>query len=138
MTIRDVPPSEWRSFLERFSRQHRAWRATIHGVERGVSVTRVPSTAIKSIALETHVPAPIVRLTFVNGVSLCAPRPCAVRVQQTSDGAECALEVETADGALIRLAFRATALPEQLDGIAPGEVADNGAVEYMANHFGVT
>jgi hypothetical protein len=138
VTIRNVPPSEWCSFLERFSRQHRAWRATIHGVERGVLVTCVQSAAIRSIALEAHAAAPIVRLTFLNGVSLCAPRPCAVRVQETSEGAECALEVETADGALIRLTFRATALPEQLDGIAPGEVADSEAVESLATRVGVT
>ena len=123
MTVRDVPRSEWRSFLERFTREHRAWLATIHGIERGVVVTRVPSEAIKSVALEHHVPGAIVRLTFVNGVSLCAPRPSAVRVQETEDGAECALEVDTVDGAFTRLAFRATALPEQLDGIAPNEVA---------------
>jgi hypothetical protein len=43
------------------------------------------------------------------------------------DGAECALEVDTAEGAFIRLAFRATALPEQLDGIAPGEMADEAS-----------
>lgn len=121
MSIRNVPPSDWRSFFERFSRAHRAWVATIHGIERGVAVTRVPSEAIKSIAFDQHVPDAIVRLTFLNGVSLCAPRPSAVRVQE-KDGADCALEVDTADGAFVRLAFRATALPEQLDGMAPGEM----------------
>lgn len=124
MMVRDVPRSEWSSFLERFTGEHRAWRATVHGIERGVPATWVPSAAIKSVTLETQVPDLIVRLTFVDGVSLCAPGPSAVRVQESADGAECALEVDTTDGALIRLAFRATALPEQLDGIAPGEVAD--------------
>ena len=124
MTLHYVPRSEWRSFLERFGREHRAWRATIHGIEHGLPVTVVPSAAIKSVTLETHVADLIVRLTFGNGVALCAPRPCAVRVQERTDGAECALEVDTADGAFIRLAFHATALPEQLDGIAPGEMAD--------------
>jgi hypothetical protein len=79
--------------------------------------------AIESVALETAGPDHILRLTFANGISLCAPRPSAMRVQEARDGAEWALEVDTADGAFIRMAFRATALPEQLDGIAPGEVA---------------
>ena len=127
MRVRDVPRSEWSSFLERFTRDHRAWRATIHGIERGVPITRVPSEPLKSVTLETDVPDLIVRLTFVNGVSLCAPRPCAVRVQESTDAVEYALEVDTADGGFIRLAFRATALPEQLDGIAPGEVADDAS-----------
>ncbi|HLG57561.1 MAG TPA: hypothetical protein VI485_19620 [Vicinamibacterales bacterium] len=131
MTVRDVPRSGWCSFLERFSRAHRGWLATIHGIERGVAVTRVPSEAIKAIALEQHVPDAIVRLTFLNGVSLCAPRPSAVRVQETKDGAECALEVDTAEGAFIRLAFRATALPEQLDGIAPAEMAAEASTTHQ-------
>jgi hypothetical protein len=124
MTVRDVPRSEWSSFLERFTREHRAWRATLHGIERGVPVTCVPSAAIRSVTLETHAPDPIVRLMLVNGVSLCAPRPCAVRVQKAKDGAECALEVDTVDGAFTRVAFRAIARPEQLDGIAPNELDD--------------
>jgi hypothetical protein len=124
MTVRDLPQSEWRSFLEGFSRGHRAWMGTIHGLVAGAPVTHIPSVALKSVTLVSGASGPILRITFVNGVSLCAVRPCVVRVQ-TDDGAEHALEVETADGGFIRLAFRATALPEQLDGIAPGElVAD--------------
>jgi hypothetical protein len=108
--------------LDRFSRAHRAWLATVHGVERGVPVTSVSSVAIESLALETRGLAHILRLTFANHISLCAPRLSAVRVQEADDGAERALEVDTADGAFIRIAFRATALPEQLDGMAPGEI----------------
>jgi hypothetical protein len=124
MRIRDVPPTEWASFLERFSREHRAWRATIHGIEHGLPVTVVPSVAIRSVLLEKHAADAAVRLTFGNRVSLCAPRPCVIRVQETDCRSACALEVETLDGALIRLAFRAVALPEQLDGIAPSELGD--------------
>jgi hypothetical protein len=43
-----------------------------------------------------------------------------------------------AQGYKARLAFRATVLPEQLDGIAPGEVADSEAVESLATRVGVT
>jgi hypothetical protein len=124
MSVRDVPPVDWCSFLERFSREHRAWRATVHGVERGVPVTRIPSEGIRAITLEHQVPDPFVRLTFVSGLSLCAPNPCAIRVQPGTTGSERALEIETADGALLRVAFRATARPEQLDGLAPGEAID--------------
>jgi hypothetical protein len=122
-TIRDVPATQWHAFFERFSREHRAWRATVHGVAQGVPITRVPSVALESVTLERHVPDLIVRLRFANGISLCTTGPRAVRVEQTDDGAECALEVDAADDAFVRVAFRATALPEQLDGVAPGEVA---------------
>jgi hypothetical protein len=120
--VRDVSPCEWRSFLDRFGRAHRAWLATVHGVEHGVPVTSVSSVAIESVALETRGVDHILRLTFANHISVCAPRLSAVRVQEDDHGAEWALEVDTVDGAFIRIAFRATALPEQLDGMARGEV----------------
>lgn len=117
-----VPAAEWQTFLGEFSRRHRAWLATIHGVERGVPVTCIPSAGLASVTLNGHDPDHIVCLTFLNGASLSAPRPRAVRVQSAEDGAECALEVETVDDGFLRLAFRATALPEQVDGLAPAEV----------------
>ena len=121
MTIRSVPSGEWGSFFQHFSREHRAWLVTIHGIERHVPVTSVPSVGLESVTLDTRGSDPVLRLTFINGLSLCAPGPRDVRVQTTDDGVASALEVETAGEALVRLAFRTTALPEQLDGIASGE-----------------
>lgn len=121
-TIHDLPASEWPSFLERFSREHRAWLATVHGLEQGTPVRLVRSVAIRVVTLEGGDPDRLLRVTFADGISLCAPRPCAMRVQQTRDGADRALEVDTVDGAFVRIAFRAIASPEQLDGLAPGEV----------------
>lgn len=111
-----VPAVEWCVFLERFTRRHHGWLGTIHGVARDVPITRVPSETFDSLALERCDSDSLVRITLANGVSLCAPQPRGIRVQQTLEGAEAALEIDTATGALIRLAFRATALPEQLDG----------------------
>ena len=127
MTIHEVPASEWHAFLERFSREHRAWRATVHGLEQGTPVRLVQSVGIRSVTLEGSGRDRLLRLTFADGVSLCVPRPCAVRVQRTTDGAERALEVETVDGAFVRVAFRATALPDQVDGMAPGEATSKFA-----------
>ena len=84
-------------------------------------MTRIPSVALKSVSLDSDAAGSVVRITFLNNVSLCAVGPSAVRVQ-TDHGIERALEVETADGGFIRLAFRTSTLPEQLDGIAPSEL----------------
>ena len=137
MTVRDVPQSEWRSFLDGFSREHCAWIGTIHGLVGGAPVTRVPSTALKSVTLESGASGPLLRITFVNGLSLCAVQPCALRVQ-SDDGAERALEVDTADGGFIRMAFRATALPEQLDGVAPRELIAEASATFRSTPVGGT
>ena len=120
--IVSVPAVEWCGFLARFSRRHRGRLATIHGFARDVPLTRVRSEALESVVLEQSDCDYLVRVTLANGISLCAPRPRAVRVQQTDEGAEAALEIETASGAFIRVAFRATVLPDQLDGVAPREL----------------
>jgi hypothetical protein len=114
-----VPAVEWRSFLERFGCRHRGWLATVHGVEYGMPVTRAAPVPLESVTLERLGHDYLVRVTFGKGGSLCAPRPRAIRVQRTDGGAEWALEIETANDAFIRLAFRATALPEQVDGLVP-------------------
>ena len=121
-SVRAIPAVEWQPFLERFGRRHRAWLTTVHGVERGVPVTRAALVPLESVRLERRGQDYLVRVTFGKGASLCAPRPRVIRVQHTDEGAEWALEVDTADDAFIRLAFRATALPDQLDGLVPGEL----------------
>jgi hypothetical protein len=117
-----VPELEWHLFLKRFSWRHRGWMATIHGFEQGRPVTRIPSARLASAALEDVDSCSLVRLTVGGGVSLVAPRPRTIRVQLNGEDAERALEVETVDGAFVRLAFRATALPQDLDGFAPEEL----------------
>ena len=54
--------------------------------------------------------------------SLCLHSPGAVRIEETDIGLVQALEIDASEGLYIRLAFRATALPELLDGRAPGEL----------------
>jgi hypothetical protein len=62
-------------------------------------------------------------LEFIgDGPSLSAHHPCALRVQETDLGLVQALEIDAPEGQFIRLAFRATAMPDQLDGLAPGEL----------------
>ena len=121
--IREVPAGEWRPFLARFSGEHRAWLATLHVVDARETVTRCAQIPLKSAALSGDA----VKLEFLSeGQSLCAHNPSALRIQQTDIGLVQALEIEGSDGQLIRLAFRATAMPEQLDGLAPGELMADG------------
>jgi hypothetical protein len=50
--------------------------------------------------------------------------PVALSVDETAAGAIRELEIVGEDGERVRVRFRATQLPEMLDGIAPGEVSD--------------
>jgi hypothetical protein len=118
--IQELPAGEWCRFLEGFSHAHRAWLATIHVVDIGGAVTRWTQVRLKSA---THIDDAALFEFQDEWQSFCARRACAIRAQQTDIGAVQALEIETLEGQFIRLAFRATALPEQLDGLAPGELS---------------
>ncbi len=127
--IRDVPVGEWGSFLERFGREHRAWLATVHVVDARGTATRSARIPLKSAAAS----ADAVMLEFIGEAhSFSAHHPCNLRIQQTDSGIVQALEIDGPDGQFIRLAFRATALPEQLDGLAPGELPADRAVRLLS------
>jgi hypothetical protein len=120
-TRQEVPSAEWGSFLEQFGRAHRAWLATMHWVSGHGNVTSAGPVALESISLDDRPSGGTVRLCFLDRPALRVQRPRAVRIEQSDRGAERALEIETAAHGVLRLAFRATALPEELDGLAPGE-----------------
>lgn len=114
--IQEVPTGEWGAFLERFGREHRAWLATIHVVDARGTVARSAPIALKSAAAS----ADTATLEFLGDArSVCVHRPSNLRIQLTNIGVDQALEFDVPDGQFIRLAFRSTALPEQLDGLAP-------------------
>lgn len=116
---RQVASGEWPAVLERFGREHRAWLATIHIVDGQGTVSRFDRRPVKSATATKDA----VRLEFLDQrPSVCARHPCALRIQEIEPGLTQAVEIDTVDGQLIRVAFRATARPEQLDGVAPGEL----------------
>jgi hypothetical protein len=121
--IREVPASEWGSFLEHFGGEHRAWLATVHVVDAQGIVTRSSLIPLKSLAAS----ADAVKLEFLDEArAVCVHSPCTLRIQEADIGLVQALEIETAHGQFMRLAFRATARAEELDGLAAGELMTDG------------
>jgi hypothetical protein len=119
-----VPPEEWRECLQRFSRAHRAWLATVHRVAGDGTVDCLRQAAFESLTLDEPAAGAAVRLRLLDGSAFRLGQPQSVRIQVTDVGAETALEIEAAGGGLLRLAFRATVLPHELDGLAPREVVE--------------
>ena len=123
METREIPRSEWRSFFDVFSRQHEGWLATleIFGQEIGAqaehgelplkSVTLTPVVG-KSEAITINlgkVPEDHIKHTVIE--------PTHVWIVQTSEGANAALEIESADETKTLLRFRSPVLPELVDGV---------------------
>src|SRR5262245_31252074 len=104
MTLKEIPRSEWRHFLESFAHVHAGWLVTLADEER-----EAPLEAVNVTDDEIVITLGESELDFV------APRRVAVLT--TEEGADAALEIDTA-GARTRLTFRVAALPETVDGVA--------------------
>jgi hypothetical protein len=118
MKPRDIPRSEWSRFLESFGRRHRSWLATVEEWPRGLpEVTRAVDRPLESVAAEDG--AIVIRFGDAAD-ALRVDAPQALRVDEAARGEELGLDLETGRG-VTRLRFRAAALPEELDGMAPSE-----------------
>jgi Family of unknown function (DUF5335) len=124
MPTRTVPRPEWPTFLESFSRRHRAWLATVE--QSGEAIGRVgaaeaPLGSVTALRQDKDVSIEIA-FTGDGHVPLRIEKPRIMRVRQTDKGTESGLEIVDDDGVCTRVGFRVSARPEMLDGVAPGEV----------------
>ena len=124
METREIPRAEWRSFFDVFSRQYEGWLATleIFGQEvdaqqeprevplKGITLTSVVSGS-EAIALNLgKTPEDHVKYTVIE--------PTHIWLAQNPEGANAALEIESADETRTQLRFRSAALSEFGHGMA--------------------
>lgn len=124
MSVHDVPRGRWAGVLEQFSRGHRGWLTRVVRVGPGPELVSGtdwhPLGAVTVVRTGTHVTTICVNLQGGPTVSVRAPR--TLGVDRREDGAEHGLEIDAAGGEFVRIMFRATARPEELDSIAPAEL----------------
>jgi hypothetical protein len=102
MEVHEISRQDWPGALEGFSRAHRGWLVSIASAKVDGPLRSV-QTEGGSIVVQVG-----------EAAALRIDAPVAVRVDDLG------LEIEAAGG-VTRLRFRASALPETLDGIAPAE-----------------
>jgi hypothetical protein len=121
----DIRREQWAEFLETFSRQHRAWLTTIEPAVRGADAR--PLRAVEPVRQAGALTA--IDISFggdAGGETVRVDDPVALRLHQTAEGADLAIEITDAEGVCTHLWFRTTTAPsDMLDGIAPGELIDS-------------
>ncbi len=123
MQTKQIPKSEWPSFLTRFSRQHEGWlvKLEILHPDLGAQVQEIglilegltgewDETDAKTIMIMAG-SKPDDHLT--HSIS----NPTEVILEQTDQGADVALSIKSADGTTALLSFRAAVLPETVDAL---------------------
>lgn len=125
MQTKQIPTTEWSSFLDSFSRQHEGWLVNLEvfGPELGDQI------AEKGLALEgisgEWAGSPGDKIMIMAGgkpddhFTHSISRPTEVSLEQTDEGADVALAIKAADGTTALLRFRSAVLPEMVDAVAP-------------------
>lgn len=129
MSVHDVPRRRWVEVLQEFTRGHRGWLASVVTVGPGPELlSHTELRPLESVTVaQTGGHPTAVRVRFLGGRTALIKTPRTLGVDRRDDGAERALEIDAAEAEFVRIAFRATALPEELDGVAPAELTASAA-----------
>jgi pimeloyl-ACP methyl ester carboxylesterase len=130
---REIPRAEWVSFLERFSREHRAWLVRIErrrpGADRQIEAETL-ERPLRAVTAETAGGTAAIEITLQEqpetAHAIRVDAPLRLRVDETPEGATRTLEIEDGQGQVTRLSFRVAVAPGVLDGVAPAEGGDEG------------
>jgi hypothetical protein len=122
MRNRQVPHAEWPPFFEAFTRRHQGWLATVRVIDPKIgSQVEARDLPLEGIVVDaaSHGPISILLGTGADAnIEHPVDRPEQVWVEMTEQGAEAALEIESAGGTKTILEFRGAVLPEMVDGLS--------------------
>jgi hypothetical protein len=122
MVSLDVARDEWAEFLDSFSRQHRAWLATVERPASGSFSDPRPLVAVVPRQDGDGVTAIEIAFGESHGDIVRVDNPIQIRVRKTDDGADRGLDIVDDHGMCTQVRFRAAAVPEMVDGVAPGQL----------------
>lgn len=125
MQTKQIPTTEWSSFLDSFSRQHEGWLVNLEvfGPELGDQIAE-KGLALEGITGEWAGSQGDKIMIMAGGkpddhFTHSISRPTEVSLEQTDEGADVALAIKAADGTTALLRFRSAVLPEMVDAVAP-------------------
>ena len=123
MPTREIPRDEWKTFLDTFTRQHEGWLATLEilGTEIGAQqeARNLPLEGI-SVASRDGSPETIaisLGKSVEDHVTHTITEPTRIWLEQTSQGANAALEIESVDQVKTLLRFRSALPADMVDGV---------------------
>jgi len=122
MQTREIPRDEWVAFFDSFSRQHEGWlvRLEVFGSDIGAQV-EAEEMPLQGIAADLKDGEETISIIIGEApeqhVAHSIAAPTHVRLEETEQGAQEVLQIESADGSTTLLRFRSAVLPEMVDGV---------------------
>jgi hypothetical protein len=117
----EIPPEEWRSFFNGFSRQHEGWVITVTVTPPNRERSEAGNCRLENISSDNLKPGHEIYLTVSRNdgwqVASRIASPAKVVFRRDLDGAHEGVDINSTDGTLTSIRFRVTARPETLDGV---------------------
>lgn len=123
MPTQEIPRAEWNSFFDVFSRQHEGWLATLEVFAPDVGAQEeaheLPLEGISVASADQSPDSIAISLgkTPDDHVTHTITKPEHVWLNQTSGGANAALEIESENETKTLLRFRSAVPSEMVDGV---------------------
>ncbi|HEY3025559.1 MAG TPA: DUF5335 family protein [Pyrinomonadaceae bacterium] len=123
MPTQEIPRDQWTTFLDRFSRQHEGWLATLEVFAPDIGAQQeAHDLPLEGITVSSKDSAPetiaiSMGKTPEDHVTHTISGPNRLWLEQTSQGANAALEIESADEIKTLLRFRSALPADMVDGV---------------------
>lgn len=123
MVTREIPPGEWKEFFDEFTRRHEGWLVTVENFGDLGAQVEEHGRPLKGIVAEQKAGSSEIEILTGDSpdetLTHVVAHPTRVRIEETSKGAESALEIQSRDEGTTLVRFRSAVLPENVDGVAP-------------------
>lgn len=123
MPTQEIPREEWNNFFDAFSRQHKGWLATLEVFAPDIGAQEeareLPLEGISIASEDGSAEAIAISLgkTPEDHITHTVTEPQHVWLEQTSGGANAALEIESTNETKTLLRFRSALPAEMVDGV---------------------
>ena len=122
MRTADIPRDTWTKTLDEFSRLHAGWLVSLDVLDSTTGaqpeVVDLPLLGVSGGRADDSAITISAGRSWAEHISHTIHAPTRVQLERREDGADIALQIESADDAKVILRFRVAALPETVDGIA--------------------
>ena len=123
MLTTEILHKDWKRALDQFSLVHEGWLVSLDVLSPQLGVLpQLHEVPLLSVTAESAHEGPevVVAAARSDGEHFwhVIPEPAHIRLEQTEEHADVALEIESTDGTISILRFRTPALPETVDGMA--------------------
>jgi hypothetical protein len=117
----ELPAETWTRTLDEFSALHEGWLVSLDVLEETIgaqhAIDNLPLLGVSADPTDGAIAITISAGGLAEHITHTIHAPTRVQIERREDGADVALQIESAGGARAILQFRVAALPETVDGV---------------------